>query len=116
MSSFWVDHGVGIEGTPMEHPHRTHHGGHVDDAQLGRIVAMGTIIGLPLVFCVSTLLALQVGMGNALTIAVLPTLFSGSFVGGLILLIRAQRRAERAAALAAVAVAASAGEGRRPRR
>ncbi len=86
----------------MKHPHRTDHAGHVDDAELGRAVAMGTVIGLPLVFLVSTLLALPVGVGNALAIATLPTLFSGSFVGGLILLIRAQRRAERAALVTTV--------------
>lgn len=97
----------------MEHPHRTGHGGYVDDAELGRIMSTGTVIGLPLVFCISALLALPVGLGNALAIAVVPTLFSGSFVGGLILLIRGQRRAERAAVLAAVGGAPPPG-GHRP--
>ena len=70
----------------------------IDDTQLGRFVLVGTLIGLPLVFAVSTVLTLRVGLVNALAIAVLPTLFSGSYVGGLILLLRALRRAERHAA------------------
>ena len=72
---------------------------HIDDAELGRSIVVGTYIGIPLVFGVSTLLALRVGVVNAMAVAVLPTLFSGSFVGGLILLMRALRRAERRAAL-----------------
>lgn len=40
-------------------------------------------------------MTLHVGLANAITIAVLPTLFSGSFVGGLILLLRALLKAER---------------------
>jgi hypothetical protein len=71
----------------------------IDDAELARSVVVRTFIGIPLVFAVSTLLALQVGVGNALAIAVLPTAFSGSFVGGLILMMRALRRAEQRAAV-----------------
>ena len=67
----------------------------IDDTQLGSSVVVGTLIGLPLVFAISTLLTLRVGLVNAMAIAVLPTLFSGSYVGGLILLLRALRRAER---------------------
>ena len=67
----------------------------IDDSQLGSFVLVGTLIGLPLVFAVSTVLTLRVGLVNAMAIAVLPTLFSGSYVGGLILLLRALRRAER---------------------
>lgn len=67
----------------------------IDDTQLGSSVVVGTLIGLPLVFVVSTLLTLRVGVVNAMAIAVLPTLFSGSYVGGLILLLSALRRAER---------------------
>lgn len=69
--------------------------GELDDSELGRIVLVGTFIGLPLVFIISTALALRVGVANALAISALPTLFSGSFVGGLILLMRALLRAER---------------------
>ncbi len=72
----------------------------IDDIQLGRSVVVGTLIGVPLVFAISTLLTIRVGLVNAMAIAVLPTLFSGSYVGGLILLLRALRRADlRAAAL-----------------
>lgn len=65
------------------------------DHELGRILRTGTVIGFPLVFIASTVMTLHVGLANAITIAVLPTLFSGSFVGGLILLLRALRSAER---------------------
>lgn len=71
----------------------------IDDTQLGSSVLVGTLIGLPLVFVVSTLMTLRVGLVNAMAIAVLPTLFSGSYVGGLILLLRALRRERHAAAL-----------------
>jgi hypothetical protein len=74
----------------------------LSDEELGRIIMGGTIIGIPLVFVASALLTVHVGLVNALAIAVLPTLFSGSFVGGLILLMRSLRRAEREIALAAV--------------
>jgi hypothetical protein len=70
----------------------------IDDTQLGRSVVAGTLIGLPLVFAVSTLVTLRVGLVNAMAIAALPTLFSGSYVGGIILLLRVLRRAERRAA------------------
>jgi hypothetical protein len=70
----------------------------IDDNDLGRSVVVGTLIGLPLVYAISTLLSLRVGLVNAMAIAVLPTLFSGSYVGGLIFLLRALRRAERRAA------------------
>lgn len=69
----------------------------VDDAQLGSSVVVGTFIGLPVVFIVSTLLTLRLGLVNAMAIAVLPTLFSGTYVGGLILLLRALRKVERRA-------------------
>lgn len=78
----------------MEHPRRTVGHSDIDDDELGRIVVRGTIIGFPLVFVLSTLLTLRVGVVNAMAIAVLPTLFSASFVGGFILLTRALRRAE----------------------
>ena len=65
------------------------------DHELGQILRTGTVIGFPLVFVASTVMTLHVGLANAITIAVLPTLFSGSFVGGLILLLRALRKAER---------------------
>jgi hypothetical protein len=66
----------------------------IDDTQLGRSVVVGTLIGLPLVFVISTVATLRVGLVNAMAIAVLPTLFSGSYVGGLILLLRALRQVE----------------------
>ncbi len=69
--------------------------GELGDKELGHILLVGTLIGIPLVFVLSTVLTLRVGVVNALVISVLPTLFSGSFVGGLILLMRALRRAER---------------------
>lgn len=78
----------------------------IDDTQLGSSVVVGTLIGLPLVFAISTLLTLRVGLVNAMAIAVLPTLFSGSYVGGLILLLRVLRRAERHAAALRPAIAA----------
>lgn len=64
---------------------RTPRSDDLSDDEVGRIIMGGTIIGVPLVFIASTLLTIHVGLANALAIAVLPTLFSGSFVGGLIL-------------------------------
>ena len=65
---------------------------------------MGTIIGVALVFAVSALLALRVGVVHATAISVLPTIFSGSFVGGLILLTGALRRSEQRAVVIALPV------------
>lgn len=67
------------------HPPHSHAIGELGDRDLARIVLARAFMGLPLVFIVSTALRLARRPGHAVAISVLPTLFSGSFVGGLIL-------------------------------
>jgi len=60
-----------------------------DDAGLGRVIVVGSAVGIPLIFVVSLLLALPgVGWPLAPEIAVWPALVGGPFVGGFLALMK----------------------------
>ena len=68
------------------------------DGELGRIVAVGSVIGIAAVFIVVVAICLIAGLtiGQAAGVASVPTLFGGWFYGGLVLVLRASYREERA--------------------
>ena len=72
----------------------------IDDARFGRIVAMGTLVGVPLVFVVSVLMALPgAGWPLAAGVAVWPALVGGPFFGGFVALMRAMTAHEHRASV-----------------
>jgi len=73
-------------------------GSEIDDQRFGHIIAMGTLVGVPLVFLVSLLVSLPgAGWPVAAEIAAVPALFGGPFVGGFVVLMRAlSQRADHA--------------------
>ena len=72
----------------------------IDDARFGRIVVRGTLIGVPLVFVLSLLIALPgAGWPLAAGVAVTPAVVAGPFVGGFVALMRAMTTHEPVASV-----------------
>jgi hypothetical protein len=84
-------------------------------AKDAHVFAISTIIITPLAFAVSLLLALPVGVVNAVIIAMVPALFAAAFFGGLYLLAHAFERDERSGAVFAPASDQSSRRARRSR-
>ena len=63
----------------------------VSDAQLARIIVIGSIIGMIALYAVTFAIGIVAGAspGEAAAIAIIPTLFGGWFYGGTGLLLRA---------------------------
>ena len=72
----------------------------IEDAQFGRILVMGTLIGVPLVFLLSLLIALPgAGWPLAAGVALTPAIVAGPFVGGFVALMRAMATHEPVASV-----------------
>ena len=72
----------------------------IDDDRFGRMVVMGTLIGVPLVFVLSLLIALPgAGWPLAAGVAVTPAIVGGPFVGGFLALMRAMTTHEPVASV-----------------
>ncbi|MGH9126529.1 MAG: hypothetical protein ACRDZ8_17645 [Acidimicrobiales bacterium] len=63
----------------------------ISDAQLGRIIVSGSIVGMAVLFAAVVVIALLAGVspGEAVGIAIIPTVFGGWFYGGTLYLMRA---------------------------
>ncbi len=63
----------------------------IPDAQLGRIIAVGAVIGMVGLFILVVAISLIAGatIGQAVGIAIVPTFFGGWFYGGTVLMLRA---------------------------
>ncbi len=72
----------------------------VSDGQLARIMGVGSLIGMVVLFGVTVAIALLAGvsLGDAVGIAIVPTFFGGWFYGGTILLLRAAYGEQRSEA------------------
>jgi len=78
----------------------------IDDAGLGRVIVVGSAVGIPLIFLVSLLLSLPgVGWPLAGEIAVWPALVGGPFVGGFLALMKMMAAQNPTASVASLPVA-----------
>jgi Na+/citrate or Na+/malate symporter len=70
----------------------------VTDAQLARIIVIGSIIGMVALFVVTFVIGVLAGAspGEAAAIAIIPTFFGGWFYGGTGLLLKAAYGEKRA--------------------
>lgn len=73
----------------------------VSDAQLARIIVIGSILGMVALFLVTFAIGVIAGasLGEAAAIAIIPTFFGGWFYGGTGLLLKAaygEKRADEA--------------------
>ncbi len=76
------------------------------DAGLGRVIVVGSAIGIPLIFLVSLLLSLPgAGWPLAPEIAVWPALVGGPFVGGFLALMKLMAAENATASVASLPVA-----------
>jgi len=79
----------------------------VDDARFGRIIATGTLVGVPLVFVISLLIALPgAGWPLAAAVAVWPGLVGGPFVGGFVALMWAMSAQQAKGSVTPISAAA----------
>lgn len=69
----------------MSESHTLHDEPRLDDQDVGRILAIGIVVGIPFSYGLSFLLALWGAptVGDAATLALLPGFFIGPFLGGL---------------------------------
>jgi hypothetical protein len=72
----------------------------IDDARFGGIIVKGTLIGVPLAFVLSLLVALPgAGWPLAAGVAVWPALVGGPFIGGFVALMSAMAALEPGASV-----------------
>ena len=78
----------------------------IDDAGLGRVIVVGSAIGIPLIFLISLLLSLPgAGWPLAPAIAVWPALVGGPFVGGFLALMKTMAAQNPTASVVSLPVA-----------
>jgi len=86
----------------MQQDSRTAHN-EIGDAQLGRSIAVGAAIGIPVVFLVSFMISLfAVGVQVAAAIAAWPALVGGPFFGGFAMMMWTLSKGEELASVASL--------------
>lgn len=70
----------------------------LDDADFGRVVRVGSLIGIPLTFIIALVISLAgAGWPTAAAIAVWPALVGGPFIGGFVVLMKRMAQLETTA-------------------